>query len=406
MSITLAHGGLPEGLKPYQLVTLIKQVARSTDKVERISRTAVSVLEYCISCCRDGDFLKGKICGVWEQPATIAAKLGISTRVLHNAEAELRASNLIERTSVAHARRYGERRGGEIISLAGISLRPLIDGYARLVAIRDAADLQRQAMSSLQHEISQLRRQIREAGDDEIADRADAILPGGRTSRITQKERLEQIKTDLEALLVLIELPSGAPKSSDQTEENFAPIILKEDSSKNCSGASPQSAARSQTVSMTPAGVAELASADYQALLAANGGSSWPNLIETSAIACSWLGISQRVWGKACFELGRERAALCVLAIDRNSRLPRGHRYRGRVPEACLAGMAAKQRRQGFEPGPLLMAIQGYQGEPECSTSIVECENGPPDITGVSSIGALTQNLFKMATKASAGGAA
>jgi replication initiation protein RepC len=147
-----------------------------------------------------------------------------------------------------------------------------------------------------------------------------------------------------------------------------------------------------------------LASTDYQALLVANGGASWPNLIETSAIACSWLGISQRVWGKACSELGRERAAMCVLAIDRNSRLPRGHRYRGRVPEACLAGMAAKQRRQGFEPGPLLMAIQGYQGEADCSTSIVECENGPPDMSGVSTIGALTQNLLKIAARSSAGG--
>jgi replication initiation protein RepC len=86
MSIALAHNGLPEGLKPYQLVTLIKQVARSTDKADRISRTAVSVLEYCISCCRDGDFGKGRICGIWEQPATMAAKLGISIRVLHNAE--------------------------------------------------------------------------------------------------------------------------------------------------------------------------------------------------------------------------------------------------------------------------------------------------------------------------------
>jgi replication initiation protein RepC len=406
MSITLAHSGLPDGMKPYQLITLIKQVARASDKIDRISRTAVALLEYCISSCRPGDFVKGKICGVWEQPATIAAKLCISTRVLHNAEAELRERNLIERTSVAHARRCGVRRGGEIVSLAGISLRPLIDGYAGLVAIRDAMDVQQHAVSSVRNEISQLRRQIREAGDSGIADKAEAILPRGRTSRITQKDKLEQIRADLEALLVLIDLPSGAPKSSDQTEEIFAPIILEEDSSQNRSGALPQGVARKQTVSITPAGVAELASADYQALLAANGGASWPNLVETSAMACSWLGISQRVWGKACAELGRERAALSVLAIDRNVRLPRGHRYRGRVPEACLSGMAAKQRRQGFEPGPLLMAIQGYHGELDCPISVAHGENGLPGITGVSTIGALTQNLFKMAAKASAGGVA
>jgi replication initiation protein RepC len=404
MSAALAHGGLPEGTKPHELVILIKQVARSTDKVYRLSHTAVSLLEYCIFCCRPGDFLKGKICGVWEQPATIAAKLCISTKVLHNAEAELRDRNLIERTSVAHARRYGERRDGQILSLAGISLRPLIDGYPGLVAIRDAMELQRQALSSLRHEICQLRRQIRDAGDTDMVDKAEAILPRGRTSRIAQKDKLEQIRADLEALLVFIDVPSGDTKSSVQTEELVSPNIHKKDSFKNCSGALPQRDAQQQSVCLTPATVAELASDYYQALLAANGGANWPNLIETSATACSWLGISQRAWGKACSELGRERAALCVLAIDRNARLPRGHRYRGRVPEGCLAGMMARHRRQGFEPGPLLMAIQGYQDEPDCSTPIVQCEKALSDMAGVSAIGTLTHNLFKRAAKASAGG--
>jgi replication initiation protein RepC len=73
MSAALMHTGLPQGVKPYQLVALVKDVARSTDAAFRISRTAVALLEYCIASCRDGDFLKGKICGIWEQPSTIAA---------------------------------------------------------------------------------------------------------------------------------------------------------------------------------------------------------------------------------------------------------------------------------------------------------------------------------------------
>ncbi len=215
MSASLAHGGLPDGVKPYQLVALVKQVSRSVERTNRISRTAVALLEYCISCCRDGDFGTGKICGIWEQPGTIAAKLGISAKVLNNAEAELREKELIERTSVAHARRHGERRNGVIVSLAGISLRPLIDGYAKLVAIRDAMQLQQAAVSGLRQEICQLRRQIRDTGDPQIADEAEAILHRGRTSRIVQADKLEQIRAGLLALLVFIEVPSGAQKTSE-----------------------------------------------------------------------------------------------------------------------------------------------------------------------------------------------
>lgn len=304
MNSALAHGGLPEGVKPYQLIALVKQVSRSTAKFDRISRTAVSLLEYCISCCRDGDFHRGKICGAWEQPRTIAVKLGISTRVLHNAEAELREKNLIERTSVAHARRQGLRRNGEIVSLAGISLRPLIDGYGKLVAIRDAMQMQQDAVSSLKNEICQLRRRIRETGDVHLAEEADEILPGGRTSRITQTDRLEAIKGELEALLVFIDVRSCEHKSSDRTEENFAPIVLEEASFKNRSGVGR--GAPIETALVTPVMAANLASEDYQALLAARGGPSWPNLVETSATASSWLGISQQVWGEACQTMGRE----------------------------------------------------------------------------------------------------
>lgn len=270
MNSALAHGGLPEGVKPYQLIALVKQVSRSTAKFDRISRTAVSLLEYCISCCRDGDFHRGKICGAWEQPGTIAVKLGISTRVLHNAEAELREKNLIERTSVAHARRQGLRRNGEIVSLAGISLRPLIDGYGKLVAIRDAMQMQQDAVSSLKNEICQLRRRIRETGDVHLAEEADEILPGGRTSRITQTDRLEAIKGDLEALLVFIDVRSCEHKSSDRTEENFAPIVLEEASFKNRSGVGR--GAPIETALVTPVMAANLASEDYQALLGARGG--------------------------------------------------------------------------------------------------------------------------------------
>ncbi|MFM2099695.1 MAG: hypothetical protein RLZZ366_1234, partial [Pseudomonadota bacterium] len=242
MSAVLVHGGLPAGVRLRDLVALVKKAAiigvpDAESKKCRISRTAVAVLEYFIGCCRERDFEKGNICGVWEQPATIAAKLGISTKVLHNAEAELRKVKWIERTSTAHARRSGERRGSAIVALAGISLAPLIGRYPELIHIRDTDALQQQAVTGVRAEIVQIRRHIRELSDPEIIDQAETILPRGRTSRITKIEQLEAIKADLEALLVCIELPSGEHVSSDRSEEIFSPIILTQDSSKNCSDA-------------------------------------------------------------------------------------------------------------------------------------------------------------------------
>jgi replication initiation protein RepC len=361
MSAVLVHGGLPDDVRPWDLVNLVKQVAvigvpDAESNISRISRTAVTVLEYLISACRERDFQKGSICGVWEQPVTIASKLGISTKVLHNAEAELRKVKWIERTSTAHARRSGERRGSAIVALEGISLAPLIDGYPNLIQIRDADKLQQHAASGIRAEIVQIRRHIRELSGPEIIDKAEAILPRGRTSRIVKIEQLRAIRAELEALLACLELPSREQKSSDQTEEKFSPNILEKDLSKNCS----RGRQRNETPTVTPEAAARLASEDYQALLDANGGPKWLNLIETSSMACSWLGISQKVWGEACQQLGRKQAALCVLVIDRNWRLPAEHRYRGRRPKACLQGIIGKGRDHLNLTG-LLRAMQSYQ---------------------------------------------
>ena len=247
--------------------------------------------------------------------------------------------------------------------MAGISLRPLIDGYSRLVAIRDAMQLQHAAVSGLKQEISQIKGRIREAGDALMVEQAEAILPRGRTSRIENIEKLEAIKAALEALLVFVDVPSGAQKSSDQTEEIFAPIILKEDSSKNCSGAKRRRDAVKEPAPLTPAMAAELASEDYQALLVAKGGPSWPNLVDASATAATWLGISQRVWGEACQTIGRERAAICVLVIDRNWRLPEGHRYRAMSPRHCLIGMVKQMRTGGFNLFGLTRAAEAHPAE-------------------------------------------
>ncbi|MEQ1552249.1 hypothetical protein [Sphingorhabdus sp.] len=86
MGITLKHGGLPKGIGRFALIDTFDAVARS---VFDVSATAIRLLRHHVGKCRDSDFLAGRICGTWEQPQQTATALGISTRVLNNAEREL-----------------------------------------------------------------------------------------------------------------------------------------------------------------------------------------------------------------------------------------------------------------------------------------------------------------------------
>ncbi|MBA4050470.1 MAG: hypothetical protein C0472_01025, partial [Erythrobacter sp.] len=330
MSASLAHGGLPPGVTHFSLADLIEKIAPGSRREERLSATAVRVLKHYLLGCRSSDFERGKICGVWEQPQTTAQTLRISTKVLHNAEAELERGGFIERSHVTHARRTGQRRDGVIVSLAGISLRPLIDGYGRWKARLEAMELHERAMASLRHEIVMLGRAIRATQADALIEEAERILPRGRVCRISSIEKLGALKGMLEALLVQLDLPSGDTKSSVRTEEIFAPNIPIQDSSKNCSGAGSARTDADRSAAITPAMAASLASDDYRALLPSVRPPGWPDILEAAAIACLWHGISQPAWAAACDLMGRERAALSVLVIDRNARLPAEHRYRAR----------------------------------------------------------------------------
>lgn len=367
MSISLEHDGLAPGVTHFSLADLIEKIAPGTCREEYLSATAVRVLKHYILGCRSSDFERGKICGVWEQPQTTAQTLRISTRVLHNAEAELERGGFIERTHVPHARRTGQRRDGVIVSLAGISLRPLIDGLGRWKARLEAMELHERAMASLRHEIVMLGREIRATQAAALIEEAERILPRGRVSRISSAEKLEALKGMLEALLVQPELPSGHTKSSHRTEEIFAPNIPVKDSSKNRKR--PSDADRSDEVS--PALAASLASTDYRSLLPSNRAPGWPDIVDASVIACRWHNVSQPVWAEACQRLGRERAALCLLVIDRNARLPSEHRYRARSGRKCLSGLL----RNASSLLPMIKAAKGYpegslpdrQFEPEVS---------------------------------------
>jgi hypothetical protein len=203
-----------------------------------------------------------------------------------------------------------------------------------------------------------LGRHIRATQATEAIERAERILPRGRVSRIESIEKLEALKESLEALLVQLDLPSGDTKSSVRTEEIFSPNIPIQDSSKNCTRAPAAQSDAERSAEITPTMAASLASEDYQSLLPSVRPPGWPDIVDASAIACLWHGISQPAWAAACDRMGRERAALSVLVIDRNARLPAEHRYRARSGRKCLAGLM----RKTASLAPMIEAAKGFAG--------------------------------------------
>jgi hypothetical protein len=194
------HVSLPEKVSAKTLCRWVTGMRREY----QLSQTALTLLGTLIDKCRVSDFEKGSLCGVWESPGRLAEAIGVSTRVLNNAENQLIKAGLIARTTIGKGRRFGQRSEcGKIITLFGISLAPMVNGYEAILAKHQAQALVQKARTALRAEIGALRQAIRQAGAVAMS-QAEHILPGGRTSCITKVERLEQVKADLEALLAAV----------------------------------------------------------------------------------------------------------------------------------------------------------------------------------------------------------
>jgi hypothetical protein len=356
MSTTLTHTGLPVGVTRFDLLRLFEQVARPGFG---LSSTAVALVRHYVLKTMDADYLKGRICAVWTQACRFAEALGITPRSINSAERELERAGFIIRNAGINGARAGDRQDGIITWAAGINLAPLITRYGELRGKAEALALQARAISQCRAEIRQLGQRIRHACDDTLLQRAEAILPGGRTARITSIARLTAIRETLSAMLDAIAsapaVQPRAPKTSDAPEENCTPNIQNKNSPRSCSarGAAPDR--------ITPTAAVSVATQAYQGLIAGLGGATWPNIVGASWRSCARIGIAQSTWGRACQHFGRERAALCVLLIDRNAELPGDHRYKARSPSRCLSGMMRKDRSLGFNLNGLFRAGQSDQ---------------------------------------------
>jgi len=316
---------------------------------------------------------------VWTQACRIAAKLGLTPRSINSAERELEQAGFIVRTGGINGGRGGDRHDGVIAWAAGINLAPLVNRFSELRAKAEAIELATMAILQCRAEIRQLGKRIRDIDDPALWDDAAKVLPGGRTARIADIRRLTAVRDALSAMLEAIESKPCASISSDAPEENSAPRIQNHQSTRSRTGRPGDPLDR-----VTPVAAMSVATETYRDTVRALGGATWLNLVEASWRSCKRLGIGQSTWGNACHRFGRERAALCVLLIDRNAELPVGHRYRVLVPGRCLAGMVRQAKSGNVNLVGLLRASQheltsAVQAPVEAPSSSSEGLVSPPE---------------------------
>ena len=363
MSVTLKHKGLPEEADKYGLCDLVKEIAAPLHKLTARER---QYLELAIKTCADADYLAGRICAFWMRVSKIAKNLVCTTRQVNSIEKSLESKGLICRTTGRNGTRYVVRnpaeKDGAIELAVGINLAPLIEMYDYWLKQRAAENLLQKARKDICAEIQNLRRRIYASNLPDLIAKADVMLPSGRTSRIEDVERLKEILGALQALLFAIESKPGVaetsdanPDSADAPEESGSPKIQTQDSNRICIAP-----ARKSPKLLTARQAVMIASPRYQTIVNALGGATLVNIVEASDQIRHILDIDQKLWGAACKQFGREGAALCVLAIDRNRHLPINHERWTEKPGGALVGIIRKARSKGFNLNGMLRAIQGY----------------------------------------------
>lgn len=315
MSVRLTHSGLPDDITPYRLKLLLQQAKASLG----LSRGALKYLEFAIDNCQPSDFQQGRICAIWHSLERLALNFGVSKRQVGRFEAELVESGWIKRTYPERKSRSGERVDGVIKRAAGINLAPLIEQaeYLRLLVSR-----QMQANEDhkrLREHIQDLFRQIRELGNADANEAATKILPRRRPTELNGIEAMQQVAEALEAVLADFSSVDGQPEMTDGSDKNVRLNTNKERKNKTRMAVKASGRFRSNT---TPAHARLLAAEQFGAHIDfyANGSPpDWQSITRAAHDRAHELGISRRIWGEMCTQIGVWRTVLCLIVSDRNS---------------------------------------------------------------------------------------
>ncbi|KZL28008.1 helix-turn-helix domain-containing protein [Pseudovibrio sp. WM33] len=344
MSLTHIHNGLLDSFTRALLLTLIDKFGPAAG----LSATDIKVLKYYVLKVRDEDFLKGRICAVWQRLPVTAEELNLNERAITRAENRLIKAGWLLKTNALRSRRDGSReKVGEqrIIWAAGINLQPLIDHKVpelfRLSKQRKEAKLE---LEALQSETKYLFAEIRSLNCSEALERAFVILPFGRLSRVRALEKLRQIKTKLSSLLSFFRKQAvEKPVEEHIRAQTKAPSRTDKTSSRSNTIQNPLiQNSRPSTVQISLRRYLDHAHPDVLENMSILGGDTPENLIKTANLFRQELCVSDELWKQACHKLNRLTAATLISIIYRNHQLPSEHKAHARNGGACFKELVRK----------------------------------------------------------------
>lgn len=382
---TTTHAILPPGFGRREVIALICEIGRRLG----LSSSGTDVLTRIIGSTDARawtDPMKEPM--FWGRQETLAFRIGLCARQLRNHERTFARLGLIERRTMANGGRAGKAG-------MGLRLTPIIERFAELIALRDAARAQADRMKTLAALRSLRKRELADlvsnlapeerdhptvaAIGEQAAQwpRADALLSMGEDRLTAHVAAATDLCTTLTEWVSNRSVSSGQPEGifrsfTEETQEtstvprkrvvnrvldtNDAPSRLSATpddhvGSKRIDRAATNRAGH-KTDKRPPLGMLDLvrmASDEFQFEIEARTGHRGRGLdhaiVDAAAARLTPLRIAPSAWEEACDVMGRARAAICVMLVDANRAHPS---HPTRNPGGSLRSLT-----QGFRSGSL-----------------------------------------------------
>jgi len=363
--------GLPEGVQPFNLVYLVRDVS----SLLGLNATDVEHLRYLVSFTKAVDWEPGARPIVYKSVQKMARQYGITERQLNRIENKLKDVGCLTYRSVGNNRRMGCRgQDDRIVFAYGVDLSPLADLYDRLIELKRSMIEDMLAFDKARLKFSSIKKQVRwrlakaaEIGlivDNEA--QVYAQLPQRVPARMSIGEltgclkRAESLRDELDQVLETtvpessskaVDKDDHLPKMSDQTDKNVRHIqtTISPSSAKadTCSPQGGNDDRKNVVKSVTPAGVEidlqlaiSVASQDFlNCVLPTGRGPTLSDVIDAAGRLCHHHGIHKSAWMEACSVMGRNAATGAIIIIDRGIKNPE---MPIRSPGGYLRGMTAK----------------------------------------------------------------
>ena len=282
----------------------------------------------------------------------LAEERGCDPRTIRAHIRRLEAYGLVVDRSAGGGRRMIQRRRGRLVVLQGIDFSPMLAAAEGLAIAAIEAEAERDERRRLAARVSQLKRQLRSAVQEEggVADRAASELRvcPARHRGLSLRD-LAALAARLEvAARVLADIEDSAGSRiflSDRSDGKIRPNTTEKNENLVCRAqVVDRAAAADRLESISLERLLPALPFDWRIRIVSDGPVSWPALIGTACERAGEIGVTEAIWAEAQIALGPEGAAALILLADVDS-VDRGGSIR--CPAAWVRAMAA---RAGMEP--------------------------------------------------------